>query len=298
MKQLIPLILSLAITGLFLYGCESISDSDPAPDALLSTGEISGVGTLSGGITKEMCMEDPGWEALGFRNLGQCVRYVETGKDSRPPDNGNTVSDIDGNVYQIVTIGSQVWMAENLRTTTYSDGTPIPTGLTDTDWSNTTNGAYAIYPHSQIDGLNSDTEVAASYGNLYNWYAVADEGGLCPTGWHVPNEGEWITLVDYLGGILVAGGKMKSTRTVPELHPRWNSPNTDATDEGGWSGLPGGYRYLSGSYNLLGGLGYWWNSTVYGSDNGGIRILAYNSATAFKGSYDKSYGFSVRCVRD
>jgi hypothetical protein len=148
MKQLIPLIFSLAILGIFLIGCESISDPKPVSDALFSTDEISGVGTLSGGITKEMCKVDPGWEALGFRNLGQCVRYVETGKDSRPG-----VTDIDGNVYQTVTIGNQVWMAENLRTTRYSDGTPVPTDLINADWGNTTNGAYAINPHSLIEGF-------------------------------------------------------------------------------------------------------------------------------------------------
>ena len=292
MKHLIILIFGLAISGLILNACESISDSDPASDALFSTGEISGVGTLSGGITKEMCMEDPGWEALGFRNLGQCVRYVETGKDSRPPDNGITVSDIDGNVYQIVTIGSQVWMAENLRTSRYSDGTPITEGF-----GTTTNGAYAIYPHSQIDGLISDEEVGSSYGMLYNWYAVADEGGLCPVGWHVPSEGEWTTLTEYLGGNTVAGGKMKSTRTDPELHPRWDYPNIGATNDSGFSGLPGGIHH-DGSYYYIGIFGMWWSSTEYLAEFARMRYLYCNDSQV-DGSYLNRFdGLSVRCIRD
>ena len=298
MKYIISVIFSLAILGLFLIGCESISDSEPVSDALYSTGEISGAGTLSGEITQEMCKKDPGWKALGFRNLGQCIRFVAAGKDSRPPDNDITVMDIDGNVYQTVTIGNQVWMAENLRTTRYSDGTPIMTGLSNEDWVNTQDGAYAIYPYSQVDGLCSNEEVVAAYGNLYNWYAVDDSRGLCPTGWQVPSDEEWTMLTDYLGGIDVAGGKMKSTQTYPDPHPRWNSPNTDANNESGFSALPGGSRFSFGNYDYVGTDGFWWSSTEYDTDYAWSRYLDHNDSAAWAPEYVKMYGFSVRCLRD
>ena len=297
MKQLIPLIFSLAILGLFLIGCESISDPEPVSDVLFPTGETSGLGKLSGDITKEMCKEDPGWEALGFRNLGQCVRYVMTGKDSRPSDNGMTVIDIDGNEYQTVTIGDQVLMAENLRTTRYSDGTSIPTGLTNPEWDGTTDGAYAIYPHSETDGLNSDAEVVAVYGKLYNWYAV-DDGGLCPTGWHVPSDEEWTILTDYLGGSSVAGGKMKTTGTIEDGDGLWYSPNTGATNESGFSGLPGGARRFKGEFSDVGYSGYWWSSSDYDAIRAWYIYLDYYYSDVDRHVYGKEYGFSVRCLRD
>ena len=94
----------------------------------------------------------------------------------------------------------------------------------------TIEGAYAIYPHSIVDGINSAAEMVEAYGKLYNWYAVDDDRGLCPEGWHVPTDAEWTTLTDYLGGSSIAGGKMKSTRTEPDPHPRWASPNTEPLD--------------------------------------------------------------------
>lgn len=176
-------------------------------------------------------------------------------------EEGDGVTDIDGNKYITVIIGDQEWMAENLRTTRYNDGASIPTGHTNEQWTNLNTGAYAIYPHSQIDRLNSDAEVLEAYGALYNWYAV-ETGNLCPTGWHVPTDTEWTTLTDYLGGEIVAGGKLKSTRTDPDTHPRWKSPNTGATDEYGFSALPGGRRD-SGYDNFVnaGYVGGWWSST-------------------------------------
>jgi uncharacterized protein (TIGR02145 family) len=133
-----------------------------------------------------------------------------------------------GYTYSSVVLGNgQEWMSENLRTTNYRNGDPIPTGLDNATWSTTTSGAYAIY--------NNDNANDAIYGKLYNWYAVADPRHVCPTGWHEPTDGEWTTLTDYLGGAAVAGGKMKTTGLQ-----YWISPNTDATNESGFSGLPGG----------------------------------------------------------
>jgi uncharacterized protein (TIGR02145 family) len=138
--------------------------------------------------------------------------------------NCGTVTDIDGNVYNTVTIGTQCWMAENLKTTRYNDGTAILTGLSNADWQITTSGAYAIY--------NNDPANNTTYGKLYNIYAVKTNK-LAPAGWHVPTYTEWTTLTTYLGGEAVAGGKMKATTL-------WSSPNTGATNSSGFTGLPAG----------------------------------------------------------
>ena len=209
------------------------------------------------------------------------------------------LTDIDGNVYQTVKIGDQWWMAENLRVTRYRNGDAIPTGLSNDEWQNTTSGAYAIYPHGSVDGINSDAEMVAAYGKLYNWYAVDDDRGLCPEGWHVPSDDDWTLLVTYLGGSRLAGGKMKSTRTEPDPHPRWRSPNTGATNESGFSGLPGGYRNLGGNYHEhFGLLGEWWSSTEndYGSAWG--RYLHSTLGYVYRDYGYKQDGFSVRCLRD
>lgn len=161
--------------------------------------------------------------------------------------------DADGNVYSTVVIGNQEWFAVNLKTTKYNNGTPIPNVTSNSDWGNLTTGAYAWYENNEATYKNA-------YGALYNWYAV-NTGNLCPTGWRVPTDAEWTTLANYVGGESVAGGKLKSTRTAPDAHPRWESPNTGATDEYGFSALPGGYRSGSGGFSSIGGNGNWWSST-------------------------------------
>ncbi|HCN24393.1 MAG TPA: hypothetical protein DIS65_03375, partial [Candidatus Marinimicrobia bacterium] len=145
----------------------------------------------------------------------------------------DTVTDIDGNIYEIVQIGDQLWMAENLKVTHYNDGTEIPTGYSDNDWAGLSTGAYAVYGDNES---NADT-----YGYLYNWYAVDDDRGVCPASWHVPTDGEYTALSDYLGGTSVAGGKLKECTegSCPESE-YWYSPNTGATNESGFTGLPGG----------------------------------------------------------
>lgn len=215
----------------------------------------------------------------------------------------STITDIDGNAYNIVQIGDQWWMAENLRVTKYRNGDAIPTGLSNTDWRNTSSGAYAIYPHSEIEGLDSNEKVVAAYGKLYNWYAVDDLRGLCPEGWNVPSDEEWTMLTDYLDGL--ANNKlckMKSTRTEPDLHPRWDSPNTGATNESGFSGLPGGYRRLgrhSGVYFAgIGEFGMWWSSTEYPIDHAWNRGLLYDFSHVGRLYFNKRDGFSIRCLMD
>jgi len=203
------------------------------------------------------------------------------------------LTDIDGNVYQTVKIGAQWWMAENLRTTRYRNGHAISTGLDRTAWSNTTSGAYAIHPHDEVDGINSDEEMVDAYGKLYNWYAVDDHRGLCPEGWRVPTMGEWSPLINYLGDWEVAGGKLKSTYTEPDPHPRWSSPNKAATNESGFSGLPGG-----GGYSSIGRGGSWWSLTEYGTTNALYRYLSYELSGMYGTNSHKNSGRSVRCIKE
>ena len=205
-----------------------------------------------------------------------------------------TVTDIEGNSYKTITIGTQEWMTENLRTSQYNDGTVIDQITSDAIWEGLSSGAWCWY------GNNNSYEVP--YGKLYNWYAV-NTGNLCPTGWHVPTDTEWTILIDYLDPddvdptvvgtqSPVAGGKMKETGVT-----HWNSPNTGATNESGWSGLPGGTRNTNGSFNHLGTNGYWWSASEFGG-NAWIRLLSYNDDNANRPSIDERIGVSVRCLRD
>jgi uncharacterized protein (TIGR02145 family) len=308
MKCFIPLFFGLTIIGLVLCGCDSIVDQEPGEE-VLPHADAAFVAASIPELTMDMCKNDPGWKALGYKNLGQCLRYVRTGTGS--PPTGLTVSDVDGNVYPIVKIGEQWWMAENLKVTKYNNRDDILTGLDDTEWLGTVGGAYAIYPHDgghsedNVEGIGSDEEMLAAYGALYNWYAVSDSRGLCPVGWHVPSEEEWNDLDNYLGGEIIAGGKMKSTRTEPFPHPRWDNPNIDATNESGFSGLPGGMRVHEGSYINIGRYGRWWSSTTrtdYPSDIGteyamGRRTQCYDGKINQNYNF-KQVGFPVRCIMD
>jgi uncharacterized protein (TIGR02145 family) len=197
-----------------------------------------------------------------------------------------TVTDIDGNVYRTVQIGGQCWTAENLRTTTYANGDPIPNVTDSTAWTELTTGAWVHY--------DNNASYENPYGKLYNWYAVLDPRNVCPTNWHVPTDGEWTVLTDYLGGESVAGGKMKSTGTQ-----YWQDLNTGATNESGFSGLPGGFRYYSnGTFNFLGYNGYWWSASESGAENAWYRTLSTYNAGIYRYSINKRDGFSVRCLRD
>ena len=196
------------------------------------------------------------------------------------------VTDIDGNEYKTVKIGDQVWMAENLKVTRYRNGDPIPNVTVDSQWTNLTTGALCAYD-------NDDNNVS-TYGLLYNWYAVNDARGLAPDGWRVPTDAEWQTLIDNLGGNLVAGNKLKEAGTA-----YWNSPDSSATNESGFTALPGGYRYYySGTFYYIGLYGIWWSATESSSARAWLRILGSYYPGVGRDDYDKHYGFSVRCVRD
>lgn len=225
-----------------------------------------------------------------------------------------TVSDIDGNVYAVVKIGNQCWMAENLRTINYRDASPISTSLNQGEWDNATQGAYAVYPHALIDGLNSEAEVLETYGALYNWFAVNDARGICPEGWRVPTDAEWNELILFADpdadpnpdppfglGIqsMSAGGKLKSTRTFPDPHPRWSDLNSDATDEFGFFGTPSGRRMDEG-YNTIFGNSFMWSSSE--KDDNPLtawnRFLTVIDGRVVRGASPKTWGLTVRCIKD
>lgn len=191
------------------------------------------------------------------------------------------VTDTVGNVYNTVKIGTQVWMAENLKTTKYNDGTAIPLVTDNGAWDGLTTGAYCWYNNDSITSENP-------YGKLYNWYVV-NTGDLCPIGWHVPTDDECTILINYLGGESVAGGKLKETGTT-----HWKSPNTGATNERGFTSLPSGYR----PFGFIGSYGFWWSSTESSTSKAWCTVTQYNSSGAYRVSNNKINGFSVRCLQD
>ena len=193
-----------------------------------------------------------------------------------------TVQDQSGNFYNTVAIGTQVWFKENLRTKKYRSGALIPV-VTNTDTS-TLVGQMYYYNNDSLTNYSI-------YGALYNWQATQNSDSLCPVGWHVPTDAEWTTLTTFLGG--VAGGKMKATGTI-----YWNSPNTDATNEIGFSAFPGGYRYNDAIFYSIRSVALFWSATENGG-NAYDRTLYYNFDGVTRSSlYPKSVGASVRCLKN
>lgn len=194
-----------------------------------------------------------------------------------------TCTDGDGNNYSVVQIGNQTWMAENLKTTKYNDLTSIPLVIENLVWSQLTTPSYSWYNHDESANKNA-------YGALYNWFTV-NTGKLCPTGWHVPNETEWMILFNYLGGLTVAGGKLKESGTT-----HWSNPNESATNITGFTALPGGSRGGNGNFFYLGNLGIWWTSTwdslakFFQTDSNNDDIYGSNSIG--------TVGYSVRCLKN
>ncbi len=199
--------------------------------------------------------------------------------------NCGVITDIrDGNSYQTVLIGEQCWMAENLAY--------LPSVNMVADGSEDAAGSY--YYVYGYDGTNvadaKATDNYATYGVLYNWTAAMD---ACPDGWHLPSDAEWTELTDYLGGTSVAGGKLKETGTT-----HWNSPNTGATNETGFTALPGGYRDTNGNFYYIGNYGFWWSASEYNANYAWYRNMYYNNGSVYRDNSIKEVGLSVRCVRD
>jgi uncharacterized protein (TIGR02145 family) len=209
---------------------------------------------------------------------------------------GSQVIDANENIYNTVAIGTQCWMQENLKVTKYNNGDVIPDGTANSSWGQLTTGARTEYVASGV------TDYVSSYGYLYNWYAakgIATAGSttyknICPTDWHVPTDSDWNTLITELGGEFVAGGKMKSTSSL------WGSPNIGANNSSGFSALPGGFRYNSGSFLFLNirNSVVFWSASENGSNNAYYRNVDLNSSNVGRNYYNKSVGASVRCLRD
>ena len=211
----------------------------------------------------------------------------------------NSVIDQEGNIYKTIVLGTREWMAENLNTSTYRNGDPIVTDLNATQWSGTNLGAWAYY--------NGDVTRECPYGKLYNFYACTDSRQLCPTGWHVPTDAEWGTLINFYdpgaqGGVNwsnFAGGPLKSTGTSQAGTGFWNAPNTGATNASGFSALPGGFiTFLGVSSNTITN-GYYWTSTQVDANIGYGRTLYSDPGAIIQtANFNKRSGMSVRCIRD
>ncbi|MCX6327862.1 MAG: fibrobacter succinogenes major paralogous domain-containing protein [Bacteroidia bacterium] len=219
------------------------------------------------------------------------------------------LADVEGNQYNVVKIGTQTWMKENLKTTKYNDGTAIPNVTVDATWAALTTGAYSDY--------NNTPANSTTYGRLYNWCAVdnnaatkvASNGGknVCPTSWHLPTDAEWTTLTDYLtnngygyqGSGSDLGKSMASTSGWTASATLGTVGNDQASNNSsGFTALPGGYRYSNGTYDDVGGYGYWWSSTEDSASYAWGRHMSYSHANVYRYDGYKQSGFSVRCLRD
>lgn len=198
--------------------------------------------------------------------------------------------DIEGNVYPTISIGDQVWLGTNLKVTKYNDGSQISNVTDNTAWAGLTSGAYCWY--------NNSANNKGTYGALYNWYVVNEIKNVCPTGWHIPIDAEWTTLESNLGGSNIAGGKIKSTGTIQGGTGLWFSPNTGATNESGFTGLPGGARFPNSDFINLTYSGAWWSSTEGTTTSAYERDTNTSSTNLYRNDADKKFGFSIRCLKD
>jgi uncharacterized protein (TIGR02145 family) len=252
----------------------------------LSTGiltySISGTAASSGTAIFEINI---GGQSCTF------ARLVNTTSQQPISGSGSTISDIEGNSYKTVYIGTQQWMAENLRVSKYNDGTAIPNIINSNDWVNLSTKAWCYHDNK----VENDTK----YGKLYNWYAVSllknGYKNVCPTGWHVPASDEWSKLITYLGGTSVAGGKMKEVGTIS-----WASPNSEATNSSLFTAQASASRLENGFFGGIGSHGSWWSTSEINLNNALSLDLTQNNAAAFiwPTGNSKKVGYSVRCVKD
>jgi uncharacterized protein (TIGR02145 family) len=211
-----------------------------------------------------------------------CKKVKEENKVKPLYTSAGTVTDVEGNSYNAIEIGTQTWMAANLKTTKYSNGDPISTIYEDSLWTNSVTGAYCYYENKSYLG--------SKYGCLYNWYAVNDARGLCPTGWHVPHDSQWGALIQFLGGYSVAGYKLKETG----LSYGYGS------NISGFTALPGGWRDNWGGFDNINNWGFWWSSSMYdGLNASGLQLDWFFSTAYLNNSFIyKTHGLSVRCLKN
>jgi len=206
-------------------------------------------------------------------------------RSDHPIKETEQVRDVDGNVYHAMAIGNHVWFAENLKTTHYRNGEPVLEIQNESVWRKMTQGAMCNY-----DNDNANT---AAYGRLYNWYAVKDSRNICPEGWHIPSDQEWYELVSFLGGEMTAGGKLKESAPG-----HWLIPNTGANNESGFSAVPGGYRSSKGVFQILDTYAFYWTSTSCADNMAWSWFLQNDSEGITRIENLKTFGFSIRCVKD
>lgn len=233
---------------------------------------------------------------VGQFNVNTQVDSIIFYKPLTNPNIGSFTDSRDGNIYNWVKIGEQVWMAENLK---YLPSVVGPaTGSLTTPY-------YYVYDYNGTNVIEAKaTDNYATYGVLYNWAAAMDGTassstnpsgvqGVCPAGWHLPSDDEWTQLTDFLGGAAIAGGKLKEAGFA-----HWSIPNTGATNETGFTALPGGFRYSNGTFSSINGSGYWWCATESGTNYAWERGMASNGSNVDRRNNGKDFGFSVRCIRD
>ena len=223
-----------------------------------------------------VCVDNP---SINFISIGSPIGKLDS-----------CLKDVDGNVYKTVTIGTQTWMAENLKTSRYNDGTSIPNVKDSLEWIKLTTGAWCFYNNNEKNNVK--------YGKLYNWYTVstATNGNknVCPTGWHVPTDAEWSVLTDYLGGESLAGGKMKEVGITS-----WDSPNTGTSNVSLFSSIPSGYRSLSGNgaFFKLGKNSSWWSIDSEQIDWAWAKSVT-DKNDCYRDDRSKKSALSIRCLKD
>ncbi len=266
------------VTGGSNYSLTSVSQLLSVPYALTSSNGISRVSVTGDSLilANGKSIIIPGLSAANPR--------------SKPTSGyGLNITDVEGNSYKTVYIGTQQWMAENLKVTKYNDGSVIPNVTDNVQWSKLTTGAWSNY--------NNSDSLGKIYGKLYNWYAVSKikngNKNVCPTGWHIPTDAEWTVLTDYLGGEIFAGVKMKEIGTIC-----WNSPNKNATNSSLFSGLPGGNRYSEGKCDSIGKASIWWVSSEVTTNGVWGRALYDFNEDVNSICYSERDGLSLRCLRD
>jgi uncharacterized protein (TIGR02145 family) len=218
-----------------------------------------------------------------FLLLFTSILLIITSCKKNDENDTTVIKDGDGNVYTTVTIGTQTWLVENLKTTKYNDGTPIPIVPEMSDWNNlSTTPGYCW--HSNDESTNKNL-----YGALYNWFTV-NSNKLCPIGWHVPSDSEWKSLSAFLGGEGVAGSKMKSTSG-------W-AQSGNGSNESGFNALPGGYRGTGGNFEGLTEKSAWWSSTSASNDNAYYSEISFGTGGIAHTDFFKRLGLSVRCIKN
>ncbi|MBT5539430.1 MAG: hypothetical protein HOK29_10840 [Candidatus Marinimicrobia bacterium] len=225
------------------------------------------------------------WNEDGTLNVIDVVESVDCILNSCWGPGDGIVTDIDGNVYETITIGDQLWMAENLKVTHFNNGDEIPSGFAHSQWEYLNTSAFAVY--------NDYSGNAEIYGNLYNGHVIDDDRSVCPEGFHLPSDEEWTVLTDFLGGS--AGSQLAGNADL------WNSGdliNDIAFGTSGFLALPGGYRYTLGYFNLMSDDCYFWSSTTFDSSAAWYRRINRNNSEATRTTGNIQHGFSVRCTGD